>query len=123
MAGTDIRLVAELRIKPGKLDAFKAGVREVVDITDRQNSALSYEWYLNAEETVCHAVERYADNESFVAHMQGVVGMEILPRLRETWDLTRFDVYGDLTPQAESEFRAMAGDMLGVFRPLAGYTR
>ena len=123
MAQNDLRLLAVLRVKPGRLDDFKAGIREVVGVTDQQNSALSYEWYLNADETECHALERYADNDAFVAHIQSVVGTEILPRLRDTWELTQLDVYGDLSDQAEAEFRAMAGDRLRVFRPLSGYTR
>jgi quinol monooxygenase YgiN len=123
MAGTDIRLVAHLRVKPGQIDPLTAGVREVVDVTDRQNSALSYEWYLNDDATECHAVEHYANSDAFLAHMQTSIGIEILPRLRDTWDLTLLDVYGDLSPQAEAEFRAFAGAILRVFRPLAGYTR
>ena len=124
MAGNDIRLIARLRIAPNHLEAFKAGVREAADVTHQQDSVLSYEWYLNDDGTICDVLERYADSDAFVTHIRGRVGTEILPKLREVWELEFLYVYGDLSPEAETEFRAIANDeRFAVLRPMAGYTR
>jgi quinol monooxygenase YgiN len=124
MADIDIRLVARLRITPGNLDAFKAGVREAADVTHRQDSVLSYEWYLNDAGTICDVLERYADSDAFVTHIRGRVGTEILPKLREIWELEFLYVYGDLSAEAEAEFRDIANDeRFALFRPMVGYTR
>lgn len=124
MANNDIRLLARLRIDPDKLDAFKAGVREAAEVTQRQDTVLSYEWYLNDDGTVCDVLERYADSDAFVTHIRGRVGTEILPKLRATWELEFLYVYGNLSAEAEAEFRDFASDdRFAVFRPLTGYTR
>ena len=124
MAGNDIRLLARLRIVPENLDAFKAGVQEAATVTKRQDSVLSYEWYLNDDGTVCDVLERYVDSDAFVTHIRGRVGTEILPKLREVWEMEFLYVYGNLSAEAEAEFRQFASDdRFRVFQPLTGYTR
>ncbi len=62
--------------------------------------------------------------DAFVTHIRGRVGTEILPKLRQTWELEFLYVYGNLSAEAEAEFRGFASDdRFAVFRPLTGYTR
>jgi quinol monooxygenase YgiN len=62
--------LAELAIRPGQLDAFKALMHNMVEATKaNEPGALNYEWFISEDSTMCHIYERYADSAAVMAHM------------------------------------------------------
>jgi len=92
-----IHVSATLKIKPGKLQAFKAIAERLVAIVREKDSGTeSYDWFLNSDETVCIVRETYESSEAVMAHIDHVGS--VLGELVEVVDVN-IDVFG--TPSAE----------------------
>jgi quinol monooxygenase YgiN len=89
----------EVEILPGKLEAFRAVVREMITSAENEAGTIAYEWYFNAADTVCHTYERYRNSEAVVAHA-AVFGTKFVDRFLETCRPTSLAVYG--APNAEA---------------------
>ena len=109
----------ELRVKPGRLGAFRALTSEMVDATKTEVGALVYERFIDDGGEVVHVFERYADSVAAVAHLRNF-GKTYGKQFGELVDRERFSVFGTPTP----ELRQIL-DPLGAryFAPLAGFSR
>ena len=123
MASNDIRLVAQLNVREGRLDALKAAFEEAAAIAIDNPGMLSYEFYASDDGATAWALERYADSDACVGHLDGPVGSDGIPRIFAEADLAFIKLYGNVSPEAEAAFRVLAGDNLTIYRPLAGFTR
>jgi quinol monooxygenase YgiN len=71
--GTDLRTVAHFRIRPGKLEEFKAGAAAGLGIVAEKDPGTSaYEWYLDESGGHCTVVEMYRDTDALLAHSKNV---------------------------------------------------
>jgi quinol monooxygenase YgiN len=123
MASNDIRLVAQLNVREGRLDALKAAFEEAAAIAIDNPGMLSYEFYASDDGATAWALERYADSDACTGHLNGPVGSDVIPRIFAEADLAFLNLYGNVSPEAEAAFRSLAGDLLTIYRPLAGFTR
>jgi quinol monooxygenase YgiN len=68
--------------------------------TREEDGALAYEFYLDAEQRQCRLIEIYSGSDAALAHCQGHVVQELVPKLLGVSSLTGFSVYGDLSAEA-----------------------
>ena len=83
-------------IAAGKLAEFKKLAAEALEITRGEPGCLQYDWFLNADETVCEVREVYADSDAVLAHMAGMG--ERLGRLMELGGGIRIECFGSPSP-------------------------
>lgn len=114
----NICFIVQLAIQPGKLEEFKAVAGQLTAATETDPNTLDYEWYLSADETVCHIFERYRDNAAVMFHLKTF--QSLAPRLLETSQITHFSIYGK--PSAELK-AALADVKPAYYGPLAGFSR
>ena len=61
---------AKFKIHPGKATEFKALVERCVAIVrDSEPGTVFYEWFLNADETECVALDAYVDLDAVMTHV------------------------------------------------------
>ena len=89
-----------LTIQEGKLDAFQAIAREMVDAARKEPGTLGYEWYLSSDKKNCHLIETYVDANAVLAHFAGAAVQEGVPKMMATASVNTFHVYGDPGPKA-----------------------
>lgn len=78
------------KVHPGKLDAFKAGMRAFVEKTKSEPLHLYYEFTVNGDEVFCR--EGYLGAEGTLAHLENI-GAELGEALKIA-DLTRLEFHG-----------------------------
>lgn len=78
------------KVHPGKLDAFKAGMRAFVEKTKSEPLHLYYEFTVNGDEVFCR--EGYIGAEGTLAHLENI-GAELGEALKIA-DLTRLEFHG-----------------------------
>lgn len=115
----EIQYTVEWTLKPGKLDSFKQLANQAVKLV-KENEPLmkGYQWYFNQDETICYTAEWQSSSESLLAHLQNVG--ELLPKLLEYSDITRFEVFGNPNEEA---LKAINGLGAKVFKYYGGFTR
>ena len=59
-------------IPPEQLELFKATVTEATEIAADEDGTLEYAWFLDAGETRCLMIEKYASEEALMTHMGNV---------------------------------------------------
>jgi len=84
------------RIAPDKLSEFKRIVGEAVAMTKEEPGCLQYDWFLSADETVCHVRETYANSEAVLAHMAATGGL--LGSLIELGGGIEIECFGNPSP-------------------------
>lgn len=115
----EIQYTLEWTIKPGQLVAFKELANEAVELVQGNEPGMKgYQWYFNNDETKCYTAEWHSSSESMLAHLQNVG--EILPKLLGHSDISRFEVFGDLTPQAAEAVKGFNAAVYGFHN---GFTR
>jgi quinol monooxygenase YgiN len=115
-AGAMIFAVARFAIPPGQGAAFRALAAEAfARVAANEPGTLAYEWFINADETECVAIDVYRDGEALKAHNVG----PIMQRVRGIATM-RSQLYGNLPPAALERFagrddiRFVAPQFLGV---------
>jgi len=64
---------AKFKIHPGKIAEFKDLARQASSIVNaNEPGTLVYEWFLNADETECVALDCYVDIDALKAHIQNI---------------------------------------------------
>jgi quinol monooxygenase YgiN len=60
---------AHLRIRPGKLDGFKAQAGELVRLArEKDTETIRYDWFVNQDGTVCEVHEGYRSGQGLIDH-------------------------------------------------------
>jgi quinol monooxygenase YgiN len=115
----NILSIAELSIRPGRLEAFKALVKELVQATQaRELGTLNYEYFISDDGTTCHIYERYADSAAVMAHMANFAPFG--ERWAAAVEITHVTAYG--APSAE--VKALLGSFDStLMAPLDGFAR
>ena len=64
---------AKFKIHPGKTEEFKRLSRRCVEIVrEREPGTLFYEWFMNADETECVAIDGYVDLDAVMDHVRNI---------------------------------------------------
>jgi quinol monooxygenase YgiN len=65
----------------GERDAFEGIAQAMVASSQKEPSTLGYEWFLSADRRRCRLMETYTDANAVLAHINGSVVEELLPKL------------------------------------------
>jgi quinol monooxygenase YgiN len=114
----NIEWVLEMDIRKDSAGDVEALVTEMVSETRaKEPGALVYEYFTNADKTRCTVIERYADNEAVMAHLENF-GAHFAQRFFAIFEPVRFSVYGpadDNVREALSQLGATFDDRLAGF--------
>lgn len=116
--GTEVWLMIEAAVKPGKLDDLEAVMGELIASTADEPGTLTYAWSVDDDGASMHLIERYADSEAATTHLASFVD-RFAERYFAAVDPIRFVVYGGDDAVAE----AVAAARPTFMRPLAGLVR
>jgi quinol monooxygenase YgiN len=93
-----VQYAVEFTIKEGGLEEFKNIASQIIPLVEANEPLmLGYQWYFSDDGSKCFVVEQYSDASGILAHLQNVGGE--LPKILEFSDLTRFEVYGDVSDE------------------------
>ncbi|HXT84778.1 MAG TPA: antibiotic biosynthesis monooxygenase [Verrucomicrobiae bacterium] len=116
-----IHFRVEFLIKEGQLDEFKKLVQEMCTLVKEQEpDTISYQFYLDVENTKCIVNETYKDSNAAFVHMNGIAIQTIFPNIFKISRITKFDVYGNPDKDLEKmlvDFNAQ------IYNQFAGFTR
>ncbi|MFL5734650.1 MAG: putative quinol monooxygenase [Chloroflexia bacterium] len=94
-----LEISARMNVREGKLERFKQQASEIIRQTkEKDTKTLSYDWFLNADQTECEVREVYANSEGFIEHRMHV-GAEIKEMFAEFAYDHAVTIYGDPSPQ------------------------
>jgi quinol monooxygenase YgiN len=110
--------VVEIAVKPGRLEAFRALMDEMVSAVRADPGAVIYEWFIDDDDRVVHIYERYADSAAAMRHME-VFGRFAERYLAET-DPLGFTLMGSPTDEVRA---ALSDDPPLYLRSFGGFAR
>lgn len=104
-----LEVVARMKVRPGRLEAFKSHVADMVRLTREQDTnTLRYDWFLDEQTLQCEVHEAYIDGQGLMEHNRNMMGAR--QRLfEEAADDHRMAVYGEISPELASLFDRHAG--------------
>jgi len=95
MSKQTVYLAVDFTINENQLNAFEQIAQEMVVGTQNEPGALAYEWYLSGDRKKGRLIETYADANALLAHFNGPVVQELVPKLLGIASVTGFEVCGD----------------------------
>jgi quinol monooxygenase YgiN len=105
MVSNQIEFVVEWTIKPGKYEEFKKLAGDATKKVDEtEPDARRYIWYFSEDKNRCILTECYVDSEAILFHLKNVG--PILKEMFKSSSITRFEVLGNLSKDAEEAVRA-----------------
>ena len=97
-----IRATAEHTISEGKINEFKKLAAEIIDQVDaRESNTISYEWFLNEDESKCYVVGVYKDSKAVLDHL-GIISDLVSP-FHEIAPLTGLRIFGNPTDELKRD--------------------
>ena len=111
-----IHVSGHLKIHDGKLDEFKKIARACLkSVRENDKGTLQYEWFFNADQSVCAVQELYADSNAMLDHM-GNLG-ETLGALLSITDMSA-EMYGNPSPELLTAIDGMGNPTYNYFQGL-----
>ena len=111
--------VFEVAVKPGKLDALRTLMEEMVESTHAEPGALVYEWFVSDDGGVVLLYERYADSAAALAHSDAF-NAKFAGRFLDLVGPTRFTMLGAPSDEAKAAFSRPGRVFL---QPFGGFAR
>ena len=111
--------VIELAVNPGRFEALKTLVAELLEANRNKVGFLTYAVAISDDRQVCHIYERFQDSAAVMTHLQWF-GPNFSERFMKILKPTRVVVYG--TPSVEVK-DAVAGLNPVYMAPLGGFRR
>lgn len=122
MRQTPIGWTGHFNINPGKADAVRGIVKELVPAVEKaEPGTVAAEWFVSDDDRRLHFHVWCADQAALIAHATGVGPSQFLPRLMEHSKLERFDVFG--TPNEQLAKILEAFPVTSRNKHVAGFTR
>jgi len=104
-----LELIAHLKIRPGQLEAFKAGAAELVRLTREQDTqTLRYDWFIDEEGMQCEVHELYLSEQGLMEHNHHIMEARRLLFQGAAYD-HRMAVFGEISPELRALFDKHAG--------------
>ena len=99
MVKQTVLLAVDLIVKDGQEEAFEHVAQEMVSASQKEPGTLGYEWFMSADRRRYRLIETYKDAAAVLAHFNGPVVQELVPKLLATASVAGFEVYGDPGPK------------------------
>ena len=104
-----LELVAHMKIRPGRLEGFKAQAAELVRVArERDTQTLRYDWFIDEAAMECEVHEIYLGEQGLMEHNQHIMDARALLFRESAYD-HRMAVYGEISPELSSLFVKHAG--------------
>lgn len=111
--------MGEYSIASGKTETFRRLIEKVIELEHAKGQdVLNYEFFFNDDETKFYAIELFRDSEAVLTHLQRA--SDIIPKILEVAELTRFEIYGNATEALRDAMAPFGAKMFGHW---AGFTR
>ncbi len=121
MERNQIHFRAEFTIEEGKIDEYKKLVQDMSKVVEaNEPDTLSYQFYLNGDETKCIVHETYANSEAALARNASVASTTILPTIFGVSRISGFDVYGNPSEELQKVLTSFVSKTYNLF---AGFSR
>jgi quinol monooxygenase YgiN len=99
-----VEIIVEWTVNPGKITEFKNLAEAASNaVAEKEPGASRYLWYFAEDQKTCILTEGYADSGAFMMHLANV--WPILTELFKVAAMTRFEVLGTLSDEAERKVR------------------
>jgi quinol monooxygenase YgiN len=116
MEHNQIHFRAEFTIEEGKIEEYKKLVQDLSRVVEaNEPDTISYQFYLNRDETKCIVRETYANSEAVLAHNTGIASQTILPKIFSFARISRFDVYGNPSEELQKVLTSFAPQIYNLF--------
>ena len=107
MAHLEIR--AQLKIRPGQLEGFKAQAAEIIRLTRALDTkTLRYDWFIDEDAMECEVHETYLDEEGLFEHNEHVMQARNALFRDYAYD-HRMTAYGEVSERLEELAKVHAG--------------
>jgi quinol monooxygenase YgiN len=94
-----LELRAQLKIRPGQLEGFKAQAAEIMRLTrELDTQTLRYDWFINEDGTECEVHEAYKSEQGLVEHNQHILDARA-KLFRDFAEDHRMTAYGEISQQ------------------------
>lgn len=114
-----VQYTSEFTLPEGKTEEFKRILHSIIESVEKNEPDLNaYQVYLNPEQNKAFIVEWFRNSEAILTHL-GNVG-SLFPELLAIAPIVRFEVFGDLTKEAEDALRAIGAK---IFKYHEGFIR
>jgi hypothetical protein len=128
MAGPFI-FISQSRIKDGRLDDFKRGLREMAEFVEtNEPRVIAFEAYVNDDATEVTGIQIHPDADSMAFHMQ--IAFEKILEFDQYLDTQSVEVYGvpndavsSMMKQIADQFSGSEMSMRVRTNPVGGFTR
>src|ERR1051325_5981279 len=109
-----LELHAHIKIRPDKLEGFKAQAIELIRITREQDTkTLRYDWFIKEDGTECEVHEAYLNEQGLIEHNKHIMEARAVLFRDYAFD-HRMTVFGEISPQLRDLFVKHAGGV-GVY--------
>ena len=112
-----VRIIAWLKVKPGKLDAFQETVTRLVSMARANDpGTLVYDWFIDEKSNRSLVIEEYRSGDCLIAHIKNVGDSGLAANFAAAAELERIEVCGDITPEVATICKGFVREG-GVERP------
>jgi quinol monooxygenase YgiN len=107
---------AEFTIEEGKREDFKKLIQEMARaVHETEPDTITYQFYLNNDNTKCIVHETYANSDAAFTHMNGDASKTILPVIFEIAKINRFDAYDIPSEELQKVLTSFGSEMYNLF--------
>jgi len=104
-----LELHANLKIRPGQLQGFKAQAAEIMRLTREQDKhTVRYDWFINEDGTECEVHEAYRSEQGLIEHNAHVMDARAILFEKYAYD-HRMTVFGEVSQELRDLFNKHAG--------------
>ena len=96
--------LVQAKITTEDIQAFKSQAKKMKDATKNEIGTISYDFFINEEKGEVFIVEKYADDQAFMAHMEKFTQAEFIPKLLTMQELTSLEMLGPVTGEIDNFF-------------------
>ena len=96
--------IVQAKITTDDIQAFKVQAKKMKDATENEIGTISYDFFINEEKREVFIVEKYANDEAFMAHMEKFTQAEFIPKLLTMMELTSLKMLGPVTEEIDDWF-------------------
>ena len=112
-----IAYLLEAKLKPGVRQELDVLLKECVEATEQDASAMNYEFFIDGDDF--RAFERFADSPATLGHL-GWFGENVAGRFTALVDITGLSVFGTPTDELRAGLDTMGAR---YFEPCGGFRR
>ncbi len=121
MDHNQIHFRVEFTIDEDKIDEFKKLIQEMArTVQENEPDTITYQFYLNKDNTKCIVHETYANSDAAFTHKNGLASKTILPKIFAIAKINRFDSYGNPSEELQKVPASFGSTFYNLF---TGFSR